>query len=72
MSKNRQGIYRLTLCIGLSNGEQREELDVEELVPGWQELDDEQFKAALYAAWKEWAWEYIDGGIDRIDGEENK
>jgi hypothetical protein len=69
---DRAGIYRLTLGIGLSNGEQSEELDVEELVPGWRELSAEQFKEALYAAWKEWAWEYIDGGIDRIDREESK
>ena len=72
MNKGREGIYRLTLCIGLSNGEQVEELDIEELVPGWRELSAEQFKEALYAAWKEWAWEYRDGGIDRIDGEQNK
>jgi hypothetical protein len=66
---DRADTYRLTLCIGLSNGEQSEELDIEELVPDWQELSDEQFQAALYAAWKEWAWEYIDGGIERIDSE---
>ena len=69
MSKNRQGFYRLTLCIGASNAEQVEELDIEDLVADWQELDDEQFQVALYAAWKEWVWGNIDGKIERIDGE---
>jgi hypothetical protein len=62
----RQGTYRLTLSIGLST-ERTEELDINELVEDWEALADEEFDLALHAAWKEWAWEFIDGGAERID-----
>jgi hypothetical protein len=63
---DRAGTYRLTLSIGMSNGEQSDEMGIDELVDGWETMTDEQFQDALYAAWKEWAWNYIDGGPEKL------
>ena len=61
LASGRQGIYRLNLSIGLVT-ERTEEIDIDQLVDDWENLTDEEFEEALHAAWKEWAWEYIDGG----------
>jgi hypothetical protein len=62
----RAGTYRLTLGIGIE-GERTDDIDIDDLVDDWQTLPDEQFEAALYAAWKEWAWGYIDGGAEQLE-----
>jgi hypothetical protein len=64
-SPGRAGVYRLTLDIGLQ-GEQTDDIDIDDLVDDWRLLTDEEFEAALYAAWKEWAWGFVDGGTEKL------
>ena len=54
-------VVDLTLSIGL-NGDVTDVLPLSDLVDNWEELSKEELEKALHAAWKEWAWEYIDGG----------
>ena len=57
---NGQTKIKLSLNIGIQ-GEQEDTADLEELVPDWTELSDEELAEALHKAWIEWAWQYIDG-----------
>lgn len=66
---SRQGIYRLNLSIGLT-GEYAEEINIDDLLEDWQALTDDEFESAIYAAWIEWAYSHVDGGIKKINGAE--
>ena len=55
---------RFTLSIGFAGADHAEELDVDDAdVPS----DPTEREAYLTAEWKEWAWNYIDGGATVID-----
>jgi hypothetical protein len=53
----------LVLSIGLGS-DVTDTLPLDELVENWKALNKEELEKALYQAWKEWIWEYIDGGAD--------
>jgi hypothetical protein len=65
MNEHRNGIYLLTLSIW-NDAQQSAEFHIDDLVENWRSLSDERFETALHGAWKEWAWEYIDGGATLI------
>lgn len=58
---NRKTIIKFTLSIS-TDGERTGEFPLEEIVENFADLDKEELDVALHNGWKEWAWEYIDGG----------
>jgi hypothetical protein len=50
-------MYRFTLSIGFPTAEHDDEV----------ELDDGLTDEEVYEEWTQWAWNYIDGGPEKID-----
>jgi hypothetical protein len=61
-------IYRFTLSIGLSNAGQEDEVDVPAEYgisdDEWDAMPEAERNEKLEQAWKDWAWNFIDGGYD--------
>lgn len=58
---------KVTLGIGLANAQQEDEIDTGILVSEWEALTEEERQERGQAAWREWIWEYIDGGWDVVE-----
>lgn len=56
----------LVLSIGLAGCDVTDTLPLDDLVEDWRTLDKEEMEKALHQAWKEWIWEYIDGGANIV------
>ncbi len=56
-AKQTTATFRFTLGIGFANAEHEEEVELEDLP-----VDPEEREKVIEDAWKEWAWQYIDGG----------
>lgn len=52
--------FTFTLSIGFANAEQIEEVEIEDA--DLEGLEGDALTDFMYERWKEWAWEYIDGG----------
>ncbi len=56
---------KMRLSIGLANAEQRDTVEFEcDEIKGKTPDEIEEF---IHEAWKEWAWQYIDGGPEMVE-----
>lgn len=55
--------FLFTLNIGLAGASQEDEVDVD--IPD--EASEEEADELIHEAWKDWAWNYIDGGTREIE-----
>ncbi|KAB8186911.1 hypothetical protein FH608_046325 [Nonomuraea phyllanthi] len=57
----------VTLGIGLANAERSDVIDTGIPVSEWNALTSEQQEERVHEEWKEWIWEYVDGGGSVVD-----